>query len=531
MEFLGWALFLFALIHAVNIITVWQFFLKVIIPYQNNITTDEELFVPDYMSDLYHDFQYKTSDTEFELFDHYSATNLNKQRVPIIIYKSKNQNTFIGVTAPYLYNKPNQLSIFVSSTCDDGREITHNNFQCLLSHFPLANETHINETAVGLDLLKCHQKYLTENNIVVSEHAIDTSTMYSATQNDTEVRFSTTANKKKTRKTDRGYRITIFYALLIAVKNVFSQKQPVENQINTEVPKHQDIPTSRKAHFYSIFEEANNTVLDATTKWFFFGLSLVMFLTLGTIVFDWDTLITLTVVIFIHELGHWSAMRFFGYKNAQLFFIPLLGGVATAKTESLNRNHQTWILLLGPLPGIIIGFAIMPTLWFNPYAFFSTASVIIIYKLAMMFIFINALNMLPFMPLDGGQLFNLVLPNNTLFKNILTTIISVIAVATAIYFSMYILALIFCLPLYFQLTQRKDKKIDNMVNTTCSQKEIFMQLCERNPTDNLYSHYQKAQSIHLESNATPLHWINRTIIVTSLILIPLLVILFMAYGR
>ena len=38
-----------------------------------------------------------------------------------------------------------------------------------------------------------------------------------------------------------------------------------------------------------------------------------------------EMLAILVGVLFVHELGHWVAMRVFGYRNLKMFFIPFFG--------------------------------------------------------------------------------------------------------------------------------------------------------------------------------------------------------------
>jgi membrane-associated protease RseP (regulator of RpoE activity) len=91
--------------------------------------------------------------------------------------------------------------------------------------------------------------------------------------------------------------------------------------------------------------------------------------------------VLLISIIFIHEAGHFLGMRWFGYRNTKIAFVPFFGGVATGVRPNAPAWQQAIILLLGPLPGdgllVAAGYA---------------------------FLLINALNLAPVVPLDGGQL-------------------------------------------------------------------------------------------------------------------------------
>jgi len=38
-------------------------------------------------------------------------------------------------------------------------------------------------------------------------------------------------------------------------------------------------------------------------------------------------LLTLVGILFLHEAGHWLAMRYYGYQDTAIFFIPFLGAM------------------------------------------------------------------------------------------------------------------------------------------------------------------------------------------------------------
>src|SRR5262245_27527561 len=40
---------------------------------------------------------------------------------------------------------------------------------------------------------------------------------------------------------------------------------------------------------------------------------------------SWEALVILIGVLFVHELGHFLAMRVFKYRNLRMFFIPFFG--------------------------------------------------------------------------------------------------------------------------------------------------------------------------------------------------------------
>lgn len=137
-------------------------------------------------------------------------------------------------------------------------------------------------------------------------------------------------------------------------------------------------------------------------------------------------------VLMVHELGHAIAMRAFGYSDVRIFFIPLFGAAASGRRLGVARWKQALVLLLGPLPGILAGLvlgALGVTDWAN--------------TLALMLIVVNALNLLPIEPLDGGQLFSVLLySRNRHLEIIVRAITAVGIVAASIYYAEWIFIVI-----------------------------------------------------------------------------------------
>jgi Zn-dependent protease len=105
----------------------------------------------------------------------------------------------------------------------------------------------------------------------------------------------------------------------------------------------------------------------------------------------------LVAVLFFHELGHYVGMLAFGYRDVRMFFVPFFGAAVAGKRGTVSRTREAFVLLLGPAPGIILGFVL------------AVASVpsgsALVHQVAMYLLVVNGLNLLPMAPLDGGQLF------------------------------------------------------------------------------------------------------------------------------
>jgi Zn-dependent protease len=129
------------------------------------------------------------------------------------------------------------------------------------------------------------------------------------------------------------------------------------------------------------------------------ALSLIAFLLVARTWWSPTGVALLILVLLIHETGHLVAMRTFGYRNLGIFFIPLFGAVATGKKEGAPAWQEGLVLLAGPLPGLFLACALMG------FGVARGAGL----QLAAMLAVINALNLIPLEPLDGGRLMNLLL--------------------------------------------------------------------------------------------------------------------------
>lgn len=127
-------------------------------------------------------------------------------------------------------------------------------------------------------------------------------------------------------------------------------------------------------------------------------LSLGLFIAAFYLIFRWEIgfILILVAVIFIHEMGHYLAMRIFKYKDLSIYFIPLLGAIASGDKDQISQKQKTIVLFSGPIPGIIIGLVL--------YYFGLNHGSQILIQTSNILIFLNLFNLLPIYPLDGGQL-------------------------------------------------------------------------------------------------------------------------------
>src|SRR4051812_41008012 len=131
-------------------------------------------------------------------------------------------------------------------------------------------------------------------------------------------------------------------------------------------------------------------------------LSLVAFIAVGYAQWSsWETLAILVGILFVHEFGHFLAMRVFKYRNLRMFFIPFLGAAVTGRNFNVAGWKKVVVSLMGPVPGILIG-GILGGLGLALHN-------ALMIRIGLMAVLINGFNLLPVLPLDGGWIAHAIL--------------------------------------------------------------------------------------------------------------------------
>jgi Zn-dependent protease len=131
-------------------------------------------------------------------------------------------------------------------------------------------------------------------------------------------------------------------------------------------------------------------------------------LVLPTLHLSGHTAALLMGVLLLHELGHWAAMKVFGYRDTTVFFVPFLGAATWGRNDDATPAQRVVMYLMGPVPGYLLGIGLLAWLRTHPAAL-PTAWIEPAYELAWLLAVVNATNLLPIMPLDGGQVVSLLL--------------------------------------------------------------------------------------------------------------------------
>ena len=113
------------------------------------------------------------------------------------------------------------------------------------------------------------------------------------------------------------------------------------------------------------------------------------------LIWGWTFAVGFVLLLLLHELGHVIQLRREGVEASAPMFIPFLGAVVAAKSMGDDAAAEARVGLAGPILGTIA--TLVPLgIWLATDNEFWQA-------LAYVGFFINLLNLLPVLPLDGGR--------------------------------------------------------------------------------------------------------------------------------
>lgn len=160
----------------------------------------------------------------------------------------------------------------------------------------------------------------------------------------------------------------------------------------------------------------------------------------------------LLIVLLIHELGHFFAMKAFNYSNAKIFVLPLLGAIDTGKNTVITQRQMSLVILAGPIPGILIGVGLLMLNNYYPNDRLE--------MLGNIFMGLNFFNLLPFMPLDGGRILSTLFINQNHIIRVVFTILSILFLVLFTFIFQSIFFLIIPVSMVFELIMEiKNEKI------------------------------------------------------------------------
>ncbi len=111
--------------------------------------------------------------------------------------------------------------------------------------------------------------------------------------------------------------------------------------------------------------------------------------------FDWRFAVIIVITLMFHEFGHMQAMKKMGMKVKGMYLIPFVGGAAVTTDRIKTRWENVFISMMGPVYGLI-----MTVVFFCVYLVTDSS---LAAGLASFSALLNLINLLPIVPLDGGQ--------------------------------------------------------------------------------------------------------------------------------
>jgi Zn-dependent protease len=170
------------------------------------------------------------------------------------------------------------------------------------------------------------------------------------------------------------------------------------------------VPLHRQAAMLAVTDATDAT--PPPRQWGRFVLSGLAFAWLGGLFWGWESAAALLAVVAFHELGHFLAMRRFGYRHVRMLLIPLLGGVATGVESDPSGTRRAVVSLAGPLPGIVLGWILLAAYVKLLFDGSGSSAGRALSTAAFALLGLNYLNLLPIPPLDGGRVLEAMIPRN-----------------------------------------------------------------------------------------------------------------------
>jgi len=291
-----------------------------------------------------------------------------------------------------------------------------------------------------------------------------------------------------------------------------------------EKPSPLDIPVRMEVENYEnavsvLKQKTRNT----SGKIVFLLFTVILFtLALGWL-FSFELALLLLVVVFIHESGHLLAMSLLGYKDLKMLFIPLFGAVAVGTARNVSPHKKVITFFAGPVPGILLAFLILVIVRSTnmPILAGSTLLTAVILLLS-----INYFNLVPVLPLDGGQILNTIFFSRFAVIQTLFLIISLIslAVLALVLREPVLLIAVFIIPFAYRnhfiqgkLTSQLQQQLKNreLPGETALIEETFL-LLKQEPY-NRYSFQRKIQVVkYVEENFNAPKASGKTVMLTLL---------------
>ena len=114
-----------------------------------------------------------------------------------------------------------------------------------------------------------------------------------------------------------------------------------------------------------------------------------------SVIWGWQFAIGFVLLLLVHEMGHVIQLRREGVPASAPLFVPFLGAVVGMKQAPRDAATEARVGLAGPILGSIGSLV--------PLGIYELTGNNLFRALAFVGFFLNLINLLPFLPLDGGR--------------------------------------------------------------------------------------------------------------------------------
>lgn len=179
-------------------------------------------------------------------------------------------------------------------------------------------------------------------------------------------------------------------------RDVATPPPQVEGMVESGMPIEEAV--ERDLQRYRRLSAINGRPLDLLRRW---GL-LITTVTVMTLLFGRAQPVEIAWMVValcaFHEFGHWLPMKLFRYRGLNRVFVPFSGDIERARKLHAPAWQQLIVLFGGPLPGLLLGIAVLIRANFAPDV------PLRVLDLAGLAVVLNAIHLLPILPLDGGRI-------------------------------------------------------------------------------------------------------------------------------
>lgn len=354
---------------------------------------------------------------------------------PVVAWRQREHGDVVWLFAPASPALPNRLVSVFSRRLADGRHCMSQPFDCYSEL--LANERIFAQTIGGADFAaqwQLHRDFCARNGDA-DPSGTDDAALDEFASGLHEQRLASLVERGKVYRDTKGLlRPMPAFAWRMYLALWRQPRPPVSKE---------PVPPARLAWLAQVAQRQTLRPVPRRVQAGLFAFSVGLFLAVGGWFWGLRFAAILFVVVAIHEFGHYLAMRLSGYRNVQMLALPLVGGVTIGHEAKPDAARRAWMSLMGPLPGIVIGWTLLVASLWGGVDFDSVA-----FQAALVFLFVNYLNVLPVPPLDGAHVVQELLPvGSARLSAVFIAVASIVGALIAYWFGFTLLVLIALLQL------------------------------------------------------------------------------------